>query len=82
MKPECAGSQTALLFSAVLLGGMVGWLLSGGESRAADQLVLEAFQTKEADGFPSLWENESQRSESRARSAYKVYDEQGGGFLA
>ena len=70
------------VLGAVLLGGLAGWLSYGGESRAADQLVLEAFQAKEADGFPSLWENESQRSEARARSAYKVHDEQGGGFLA
>lgn len=75
------GMLTSAL-GAAMLGGVAGGLLCGGESRAAEQLVLEAFQAKEADGFPSLWENESQRSEARARNAYKVHDEQGSGFLA
>lgn len=70
------------VLGGALLGGLAGTLVCVGESRAAEQLVLEAFQAKEADGFPSLWENESQRSEARARSAYKVHDEQGNGFLA
>ncbi len=56
--------------------------LDSSAARAAGQLVLEDFQSKEADGFPSNWENESQRSESRARSAYKVQSADGGGFLA
>jgi hypothetical protein len=72
---------TAVL-GAALLGGLVYAFVCVSESLATDQLVLEAFQAKEADGFPSLWENESQRSEARARSAYKVHDEQGSGFLA
>jgi hypothetical protein len=72
---------TAVL-GAALLGGLVWAFVCVSESLAVDQLVLEAFQAKEADGFPSLWENESQRSEARARSAYKVHDEQGSGFLA
>ena len=66
------------VLGAVLLGGLAGWLSYGGESRAADQLVLEAFQAKEADGFPSLWENESQRSDRRAqRQAHDIPPEPG-----
>lgn len=70
------------VLGAALLGGLIGVFVLSSESPAADHLVLEAFQAKEADGFPSLWENENQRSEARARSAYKVQQEEGGGFLA
>jgi len=45
-------------------------------------LVLENFQAKEADGFPSNWEHENQRSQSKGRDAYKVQAENGVNFLA
>ena len=45
-------------------------------------LVLENFQAKEADGFPSNWEHENQRSQSKGRDAYKVQAENGMNFLA
>src|SRR5262245_42226675 len=45
-------------------------------------LVLENFQAKEADGFPSNWEHENQRSQSKGRDAYKVQTENGVNFLA
>ena len=45
-------------------------------------LVLEDFQAKEADGFPSNWDHESQRSHSKGRDAYKVKNEDGANFLA
>ncbi len=61
---------------------LIVWTLDSAPVRAAGPLILEDFQSKEADGFPSDWENESQRSESRARSAYKVQSGDGGGFLA
>ena len=44
-------------------------------------LVLENFQAKEADGFPSNWEHENQRSQSKGRDAYKVQAENGVNFL-
>ena len=40
------------------------------------------FSVKEADGFPSNWEHESQRSQSKGRDAYKVQTENGVNFLA
>jgi len=51
-------------------------------SAQSQSLVLENFQAKEADGFPMNWENESQRSESKGRDAYKVQTEDGVNFLA
>ena len=48
----------------------------------AQQLVLEDFQTKEADGFPASWDHESQRSHSKGRDAYKVQAENGAHFLS
>ena len=45
-------------------------------------LVLEDFQAKEADGFPSLWDHENQRSQSKGRDAYKIRSENGVNFLS
>jgi DUF3047 family protein len=55
----------------------LGWL-----SVQAQQLVLEDFQTKEADGFPTSWDHESQRSHSKGRDAYKVQSENGINFVS
>lgn len=52
------------------------------ESVHGATLVLEDFQAKEPDGFPSNWDHESQRSHSKGREAYKVQVEGGGSFLA
>jgi hypothetical protein len=73
-----------------LLGGIlaVAWLLCGysaTQSSASAQgqtLVLEDFQAKEADGFPSNWDHENQRSHSKGRDAYKVQTESGANFLS
>ncbi len=62
--------------------GLLVGVASPVYAQAPGQLVLEDFRSKEADGFPTNWENESQRSESRARSAYKVQADERGGFLA
>ncbi|ALA60041.1 DUF3047 domain-containing protein [Nitrospira moscoviensis] len=48
----------------------------------SSMLVLEDFQAKEADGFPSNWDHESQRSQSKGREAYKVQSENGAHFLS
>jgi hypothetical protein len=48
----------------------------------SSMLVLEDFQAKEADGFPSNWDHESQRSQSKGREAYKVQSENGVHFLS
>jgi hypothetical protein len=45
-------------------------------------LVLEDFQAKEVDGFPSNWDHESQRSQTKGRDAYKVQTESGANFLS
>jgi len=45
-------------------------------------LVLEDFQSKDAEGFPLNWEHENQRSQSKGRDAYKVQTENAGNFLA
>jgi hypothetical protein len=57
-------------------------LPSGSLSAQGQQLVLEDFQNKEADGFPASWDHESQRSHSKGREAYKVQTENGSNFLS
>jgi hypothetical protein len=70
--------------SAVMAVGLVALLLlpSGTPSAQGQQLILEDFQTKEADGFPANWDHESQRSHSKGREAYKVRSENGASFLS
>jgi hypothetical protein len=58
------------------------FVMQGAVSAQSQSLVLEDFQVKEADGFPSNWEHESQRSQSKGRDAYKVQAENGVNFLA
>jgi hypothetical protein len=66
--------------AGVILGMETGW---EGIVSAQDQtLVLEDFQAKEADGFPSNWDHESQRSHSKGRDAYKVQTAGGANFLS
>lgn len=73
-----------------VLGGTVAFvglavlstLLHGSVWAQGQQLVLEDFQAKEADNFPSNWDHESQRSHSKGRDAYKVQSENGANFLA
>ena len=71
-----------------LIGIAVGVMLSAGgvvqseTSSSQGQLVLEDFQAKEADGFPSNWDHEYQRSHTKGREAYKVQSEGGANFLA
>lgn len=65
------------------LGFLAGMVALHGSASAQNQtLVLEDFQSKEADGFPSHWDHESQRSHSKGREAYKVQSENGASFLA
>ena len=56
--------------------------IAGVVSAQNQSLVLENFQAKETDGFPSNWEHENQRSQSKGRDAYKVQAENGVNFLA
>lgn len=58
------------------------FVMQGAVSAQSQSLVLEDFQMKEEDGFPSNWEHESQRSQSKGRDAYKVQTENGVTFLA
>jgi hypothetical protein len=65
--------------------GLLVWgsfVMQGTVSAQSQSLILEDFQAKEADGFPSNWDHESQRSESKGRDAYKVQTENGVSFLA
>lgn len=69
----------------VVLGGLVLGIDSGWQGFVSAQnptLVLEDFQAKEADGFPSNWDHESQRSHTKGRDAYKVQTENGANFLS
>lgn len=69
-----------VLCAGVILAGEPG--LKGIVSAQGQTLVLEDFQAKEADGFPSNWDHESQRSHSKGRDAYKVQTESGANFLS
>ena len=71
--------QRYLAVGLVLCGTFV---MDSTVSAQSQSLILEDFQTKEADGFPSNWDHESQRSESKGREAYKVQMENGVNFLA
>ena len=68
----------------VVAAGLVALLMAPAGPLSAEQqrLVLEDFQAKEADGFPSSWDHESQRSHSKGREAYKVQSENGSNFLS
>ena len=68
----------------VVAAGLVALLMAPAGPLSAEQqrLVLEDFQAKEADGFPSSWDHESQRSHSKGREAYKVQSENGTNFLS
>jgi len=78
MKRRAVWSAVAV-FGAVLCAGM---LMSERASAEGQVLVLEDFQGKEADGFPSAWDHENQRSHSKGREAYKVHTENGVNFLS
>ncbi len=75
----------AVVVRGCLAVGLVlcaSFLINGAASAQSQSLTLENFQSKETDGFPMNWENESQRSESKGRDAYKVQTEDGVNFLA
>lgn len=58
------------------------FVMQSAVSAQSQSLILEDFQAKEADGFPSNWDHENQRSHSKGRDAYKVQTENGVNFLA
>ena len=64
------------------IGLMAIAFLQGSVLAEGQQLVLEDFQAKEADSFPSNWDHESQRSHTKGRDAYKVQSENGVNFLS
>lgn len=57
-------------------------VMCGMDTAQGQSLVLEDFQSKDAEGFPLNWEHENQRSQSKGRDAYKVQTENAGNFLA
>jgi len=61
---------------------VVSTFLHGSVAAQEQTLVLEDFQAKEADGFPSNWDHESQRSHTKGREAYKVQSQNGVNFLS
>ena len=69
--------------SAILIVMAIALFVPTSSGSAQGQrLVLEDFQTKEADGFPASWDHESQRSHSKGREAYKVQAEDGSNYLS
>jgi hypothetical protein len=73
----------ALIRAAIVLSSLMYVFVWPSLGYAEGQvLVLEDFTAKEADGFPSAWEHENQRSQSKGRDAYKVQSENGVNFLS
>lgn len=71
--------QRYLTVVLLVCGSMV---MQSALTAQSQSLVLEDFQTKDAEGFPLNWEHENQRSQSKGRDAYKVQTEDGVSFLA
>jgi hypothetical protein len=69
-------------YLAVVLVVCGSVVMQGAATAQSQSLVLEDFQTKDAEGFPLNWEHENQRSQSKGRDAYKVQTEDGVNFLA
>jgi len=78
MKRRAVWSGVAVFSAVLCLSVMMGERVSA----EGQVLVLEDFQGKEADGFPSAWDHENQRSHSKGREAYKVQTENGVNFLS
>ncbi len=77
------GRGSRIFSGMIIFMGLIAVMFSHGSvSAEGQQLVLEDFQAKEADGFPSDWDHESQRSHAKGREAYKVQTENGANFLA
>lgn len=74
------GTLYGLVMASCLLGAAA--LLDNAAFGQAQTLVLEDFLAKESDGFPSNWDHENQRSQSKGREAYKVQAENGSSFLS
>ncbi|MDX2251278.1 MAG: DUF3047 domain-containing protein [Nitrospira sp.] len=74
---------SVLVRGLMILGGLWCCAAWSDPGLALGQtLVLEDFKAKEADGFPSAWDHENQRSQSKGREAYKVQSENGANFLS
>lgn len=74
--------RSASLCAAAVVGLLAaGFVWQAPVFAQGQPLVLEDFQAKDAEGFPSLWEHENQRSQAKGRDAYKVRTENGVNFL-
>ena len=72
-----------MVCAVIVLSSLVGAGVSMSSSVVqAQDLVLEDFRSKGADGFPTLWEHENQRSKAKGREAYKVRSVNGLSFLS
>lgn len=78
MKNRCVIS--GIVAMSWLLG--TGAVIDGSVYAQGQTLVLEDFQAKETDGFPTSWDHESQRSHTKGRDAYKVQAENGANYLS
>ena len=70
-----------VLLHAVIVVSVAILAIDSGLAQGQD-LILEDFTAKEADGFPSFWEHENQRSQSKGREAYKVQSDNSDHFLS
>jgi hypothetical protein len=76
-------SLSVLVRALMIFGGLwCGAAWPGPGLAQGPALVLEDFKVKEADGFPSAWGHENQRSQAKGREAYKVQSENGANFLS
>ena len=77
MKRVVLVHMAGVLGILTLLGGWQGIAIAQEKA-----LVLEDFRTKDAEGFPLLWDHENQRSKSKGREAYKIWSENGADYLS
>jgi hypothetical protein len=71
-----------LRYLTVVLVMYVSMVMQDSVTAQSQSLILEDFQTKDAEGFPLNWEHENQRSQSKGREAYKIQTEDGVSFLS
>jgi hypothetical protein len=75
--------RSVLRVAAAVLGGFLcAYAWDASLAAPGQTVVLEDFQSRDAEGFPLNWDHENQRSQSKGRDAYKVHSENGVNFLS
>ncbi|HZS12921.1 MAG TPA: DUF3047 domain-containing protein [Nitrospirales bacterium] len=65
----------------MMLLALLAGFAAPASAQNADRVILEDFRSASTDGFPAGWQNESGRTEARAREAYKIGSDDSGPLL-